>query len=68
MKISDLIEHLEALQKEYGDLNVCRQTDHDYWGYMHSYLTKDNMMVVNHAQPLGPKSGQIEQALIFEGG
>ena len=65
MLISKLIGRLTEILAEEGDLNVCLSENHDYWGSLQHYLREDNLGVYSYAQPQGPKSGEMEKALVF---
>ena len=65
MLISKLITLLSEIKDKEGDLNVCLSENHDYWGSLQSYLREDNISVYSYAQPQGPKSGEMEKALVF---
>ena len=65
MRISELIERLDALKKEHGDINVCVGESHEYWGRVETYITEHNITVEEHAQPQGVKSGKSEKAVLF---
>ena len=62
MKLSQLIEELEKLKEQHGDLNVCTSHEHEYWGNVDSHLT---YVSVRNAQPEGPKSGKIEMCVVI---
>ena len=64
MKTSELIQYLNELKDKHGDLNVCISIPHEYWGSTESYVTKENTRLQN-AQPLGPKSGKSENAIVI---
>lgn len=65
-KISDIIALLQKLQKEHGDINVAiSEKNVEYWGTTYNYATQDNVVVEQHAQPQGPKSGLSEKAVVF---
>ena len=65
MKISELIEKLEEIKNKEGDLNVCVSESHEHWGSVQSHITENNLNVLQHAQPDGPKSGKSERAVVF---
>lgn len=66
MKISELIIKLEAIKIAEGDLNVCVSESHEYWGSIHRHIHDYDIIVKEHVQPEGPKSGKSEKAIIFE--
>jgi hypothetical protein len=66
MKISELIEHLQKLKDEHGDLNVCKRKDHEYWGHLDSYVEKYDIDVLSYAMPDGPKTGKTEKAIVID--
>jgi hypothetical protein len=63
--ISKVIEELEALKKEHGDLPVCNQGDHEYWGAIEYPIEEGTIIVSENAQPNGPKNSSIK-AVIFQ--
>jgi len=65
MRITELIERLEQIKDEEGDLIVCTSEPHEYWGTLHQELDKYNVCVNPNAQPKGPKSGETERAVVF---
>lgn len=64
MKISELIETLQKIENEEGDLNVCTSQIHEYWGSTEDMLEQYSIDIGN-AQPDGPKSGKFERAVIL---
>lgn len=66
--ISEMIEYLEDIMVEEGNINVCHSESHEYWGSVESWLIVGyNLSVSEHAQPDGPKSGRSVRALVFGG-
>ena len=65
MKASELIEKLQEIIKEHGDINCVVSESDDYWGSVETHINEYNMTVSEHAQPEGPKSGKSEKAVIF---
>ncbi len=63
--ISQLILHLEKLRAEHGDINCVISEADDYWGSVQSHIENHNVVVSEHAQPDGPKSGKSEKAVVF---
>ena len=66
MNISKLMAILEEIKAKEGDLNVCLSEPHEYWGSIHRHITENNVLVKEHAQPDGPKSGKWEKAVVFD--
>lgn len=65
MKISEVIIHLEKLKEKHGDINVCISEFDDYWGTIYSNANEQHIVLDEHAQPGGPKSGKSERAIVF---
>ena len=55
MNISDLIEYLEKMKAEHGDIKCAVSESHEYWGTVETYITEYNLNVSENAQPDGPK-------------
>lgn len=64
--ISEMIEYLEDIMIEEGNINICYSESHEYWGSVESWITVGyNMSISDRAQPDGPKSGKSVRALII---
>jgi hypothetical protein len=64
MKISELIEKLNQLKSEHGDINVALKYNHEYWGSIYDAVNNSNIEIDN-AQLEGPKSGFSEKCVCF---
>ncbi len=64
--ISALIQHLEKIKEEQGDIHVCVSESDDYWGSVETWINIHNLNIDTHAQPDGPKSGKSVRALVFK--
>lgn len=66
MIISKLIEELQKIKEENGDLRVCVSESHEYWGVVYSdIIIGSTLSICDHAQPDGPKSGKSEKSVVF---
>lgn len=65
MTISELIEKLEDLKSQEGDLNVCITENHEVWGTADVYLYPHMIVVDPDAKPKGINSKESEKALVF---
>lgn len=65
MNISELIKNLQELKSVHGDIPCCIGEAHEYWGRTEFEISEYNLVVSQHAQPKGPKSGLSEKALVF---
>lgn len=64
MRISEIIKRLEEEKEKHGDLKVCYVEEDDYWGKIETEISY--LIIDDHAQPEGPKSGVSEKALILK--
>ena len=64
MRIDQVIEKLEEIKLEHGNLRVCVNDSHDYWGELSTEVEKHNLRV-EHAAYRGPKN-EGELAVVFD--
>lgn len=65
MNISEIIVRLTELKEEHGDLPCMVTEHHEYWGTLYHNLDNTRIIVTEHAQPDGPKSGKEKKAVAF---
>ncbi len=65
MKITQLIEKLEQLKNEHGDLPVYVVEEHEYWGDLYNKLDDYGVRVQDAVPINGPKRSEVEKALII---
>jgi hypothetical protein len=66
MNITQVIEHLEKIRAEHGDINVVLSEPHEYWGSVQHHMNEYDISVSDFAQPDGPKSGKSEKAVVID--
>ena len=66
MNISEVILKLEEFKKEHGDLPVCVSGEAEYWGSIEHDVDEYHLIISEHAQPEGPKSGKSVKAVVFQ--
>jgi|WetSurMetagenome_2_1015567.scaffolds.fasta_scaffold239213_2 hypothetical protein len=63
MKASKLIEKLQEIIDDQGDMEVCSTESHEYWGTI--YKSINIVKYTPNAQPDGPKR-ETREAIVLE--